>query len=95
MNDPLVSLLTRNAIAGVLVGWAVAGGMLALDVGGVGALVFGSDPWWLPFGLMLAFFGFSFGSLAMGSAIMTIGHDDESGGGRIRQAAVVRRAAGP
>lgn len=79
MPDPLVPYLIRHGLAGVLAGWLTVIVMLGLDLLGLGMLVANSDLWPIPLLMLLAFFGLSFGSFAMGAAIMNIGRADEPG----------------
>ncbi len=76
MQDPLVPYLIRHALAGVLAGWVTVVVLLGLDVLGLGTLVSASDLWPIPLLMLLLFFGFTFGSVAMAAAIMSIGRED-------------------
>ncbi len=66
----------RHGLGGVLGGLLAGGGVLAFDVGGLGALILGSQSPGLA--LFMLFFGFSitFGSVAVGAALIQIGTDD-------------------
>lgn len=76
----LVSLLAFNCLAGVIAGWIMLGGLLWLDVAGLGGLVMASDVFPLPLLMLLAAFAITFGAVAMGSAIMSVGRGDGSAG---------------
>ncbi len=69
--------LLRHGLGGVLGGLVACGGVLAFDVGGLGTLILGSQSPILA--LFMLFFGFSvtFGSAAMGAALIQIGTHDE------------------
>ncbi len=66
----------RHTLGGVLGGLVGAGGVLAFDIGGLGTLIRGAESPGLA--LFLLFFGFSitFGSAALGAALIQIGNDD-------------------
>jgi hypothetical protein len=69
----LASFLAFNCLAGVIAGWTMLGGLLWLDVAGLGVLVMASDLFPLPLLMLLAAFAITFGAVAMGSAIMGLG----------------------
>jgi hypothetical protein len=69
----LVSFLACNCLAGMIAGWIMLGGLLWLDVAGLGGLVMASDLFPLPLLMLLAAFALTFGAVAMGSAIMGLG----------------------
>lgn len=72
---PLFRLLAINLLVGVTVALLAVGGLLALDVHGLRTLILADSSPATP--LMLLTFGFvvTFGSVAMGTAIMRIGSD--------------------
>jgi hypothetical protein len=74
-----VAFLIRHGVAGVIAGWVAVGALLSLDVGGLGRLVMTSDLFPLPLLMLLAFFGITFGSVALGSAIMGLGRGEDTG----------------
>ena len=76
-GNRLVPYLARHCFAGMLAGWTAVGALLLLDVGGLGRLIFGAEAWLLALAMLLAFFGLTFGSVAMGAAIMCLGHRDD------------------
>lgn len=76
----LVSFLAFNCLAGVIAGWTMLGGLLWLDVNGLGGLVMASDLFPVPLLMLLAAFAITFGAAAMGSAIMGLGRGDGSAG---------------
>lgn len=81
-KSQLLRLLSRNLAFGVLAGWMTLALMLANNTGGLYDVVFGSANPFLP--LVLLAFGFTvtFGSLAMGAAIMLLPYDNDRGKGR-------------
>jgi len=68
--------LLRHGLGGVVGGLVASGGVLALDLGGLGSLILGSQSPALA--LFMLFFGFSitFGGAALGAALIQIGNDD-------------------
>ena len=68
-----MSFLAVHCLAGVIAGWTMVGGLLWLDVAGLGVLVMSSDLFPLPLLMLLAAFAITFGAVAMGSAIMGLG----------------------
>jgi hypothetical protein len=76
----LVSFLAFNCLAGVIAGWTMLGGLLWLDVAGLGVLVMASDLFPLPLLMLLAAFAITFGAVAMGSAIMGLGRSSGPAG---------------
>ena len=61
----------RQLITGA--GWTMLGGLLWLDVAGLGMLVMASDLFPVPLLMLLGAFAITFGAVAMGSAIMGLG----------------------
>jgi hypothetical protein len=86
----LVSFLAFNCLAGVIAGWIMLGGLLWLDVAGLGALVMASDLFPVPLLMLLAAFAITFGAVAMGSSIIGLGRSGGPAGmtgrGRLRPA---------
>jgi hypothetical protein len=79
--QPLIRLLAVNLLGGVAVAALMLGGLLALDPANLRELIFADrDPAAalapLAFGLLI-----TFGSAAMGSAIMALGAREERRGG--------------
>ena len=79
---PLFRLLAINLAAGVAMAALVVGGLLALDPGGLRHLIFADASPGTALGLLLFGFVVTFGSAAMGTAIMAMGRagDDKRGG---------------
>jgi hypothetical protein len=86
-NQPLLRLLAINLVIGVCIAVLMLGGLLALNPGGLRHLIFadrapGAALWLLLFGFLV-----TFGSAAMGSAIMALGRKPpEKHGGKLRPA---------
>ena len=85
---PLFRLLAINLAAGMAVAALLVGGLLALNPGGLRDLIFADASPGTALGLLLFGFVVTFGSAAMGSAIMAAGMpkaDDETprGPGRL------------
>jgi hypothetical protein len=78
--------LACHCAAGIVAGWIMVGGLLWLDVAGLGVLVMASDMFPVPLLMLLAAFAITFGAMAMGSAIMGLGRSgspvDLTGRGR-------------
>lgn len=73
----LLHLLAVNGLAGTLAGVVAAAGLLLLNVGGLGTLVAGAEEPILPAAMMTFGFVVTLASVAMGTAIMRIGQDEE------------------
>ncbi|HVZ54958.1 MAG TPA: hypothetical protein VG986_23535 [Pseudolabrys sp.] len=84
---PLIRLLAVNLAIGITVAAVMLGGLLALNPGNLRGLIFadragGAALMLLAFGLVV-----TFGSVAMGSAIMALGRKPErndGGGGKLQ-----------
>lgn len=70
---PLFRLLAINLAIGAALAALVVGGLLALDPGGLRHLIFADRSPGTALGLLLFGFVVTFGSTAMGSAIMAVG----------------------
>ena len=92
---PLFRLLAINLAVGVSIAALLVGGLLWLDLGGLRHLIFADrSP---AVALLLLLFGFvvTFGSTAMGTAIMAIGQSETEGnrsGGNGKAVPVVVRS---
>jgi len=82
MDDPLIRFLLRHCLAGVLAGWTMVALLLLLDVAGLGTLVFASEGWLVALVMLMVFFAITFGSVAMGGAVMSLGRADRPSGRR-------------
>jgi hypothetical protein len=81
---PLFRLLAINLAGGLGMAVLIVGGLLALDPGGLRHLILTDRAPGVALGLLLVSFFVTFGSTAMGTAIMALGRHDEtrrSGGG--------------
>jgi len=84
LKVPLFRLLAINLGIGIVVAALLVGGLLLLDPGGLRHLIFTDRSPWVAIGLLLFGFVVTFGSAAMGSAIMAAGSprdEDDRGGG--------------
>ena len=79
LRAPLFRLLAINLAGGVTLAALVVGGLLALNPGGLRHLIFADTSPGTALGLLLFGFVVTFGSAAMGTAIMAMGRaaDDE------------------
>ena len=79
LRVPLFRLLAINLAAGVALATLVVGGLLALNPGGLRHLIFADASPGTALGLLLFGFIVTFGSTAMGTAIMAMGRaaDDD------------------
>lgn len=82
LRVPLFRLLAINLAAGVAIAALVVGGLLALNPGGLRHLIFADASPGTALGLLLFGFVVTFGSAAMGTAIMAMGRvaDDKRRG---------------
>jgi hypothetical protein len=74
---PLLRLLAINLAAGLGVAALIVGGLLALDPGGLRHLVFDDRAPGVALALLVMSFFITFGSAAMGTAIMALGRRDD------------------
>jgi len=75
-TNPLVPYLARHCAGGILAGWLSLGGLLGTNVGGLRTLIAGSDLGVLAAIMLLIGFAVTFGSVAMGAAVMALGRDE-------------------
>jgi hypothetical protein len=82
LRVPLFRLLAMNLAAGVAIAALMVGGLLALNPGGLRHLIFADASPSTALGLLLFGFVVTFGSAAMGTAIMAMGRaaDDKQRG---------------
>lgn len=92
-DQPLLRLLAINLAIGVCIAVLMLGGLLALNPGGLRHLIFADRASGAALGLLLFGFLITFGSAAMGSAIMALGRKppQDRGGGALQPAPVRRR----
>lgn len=94
-RQPLIRLLALNCAIGVSVAVLMLGGLLAINPHGLRDLIFNDRSGGTALGLLLFGLVVTFGSVAMGTAIMALGRDpqrpDKTGGKM--QPAPVRAAA--
>ncbi len=99
LRVPLFRLLAINLAAGIAVAALLVGGLLVLDPFGLRHLIFADNSPGTALGLLLFGFVVTFGSAAMGTAIMAMGMppaDDETPRGPPRLVAqVLNRGAAP
>ena len=91
--QPLIRLLVVNCAAGVAAAVLMLGGLMALNPGNLRALILADRMGAVALGLLLFGLTVTFGSVAMGSAIMALGTEREGKGGGKAQALRVRAAA--
>ena len=79
----LLKLLVRHLVMGIAAGWVTLGALLFINIGGLRDILFASSDSVLALVLLAFGFTITFGSLAMGAAIMTLpyGDDGSKGGG--------------
>jgi hypothetical protein len=90
LRVPLFRLLAINLAFGACAATLLVGGLLLLNPGHLRELIFADRAPGIAIFLLLGSFLITFGSTAMGSAIMTQGRkedDDKGGGGRAHLAA--------
>lgn len=94
LRQPLLRLLAINLAIGVCVASLMLAGLLALNPGGLRTLILADHTPGAAFGLLLFGFLITFGSAAMGSAIMALGRKpppDEPRGGKLQRTPVPAR----
>ncbi len=77
----LLKLLVHNLVMGIAAGWVTLGGLLFINIGGLRDILFASSDPILTLVLLAFGFTITFGSLAMGVAIMTLPYDRDPGKG--------------
>ena len=97
LRVPLFRLLAINLAAGMAVAALLVGGLLVLDPYHLRDLIFADSSPGTALGLLLFGFVVTFGSAAMGTAVMAVGRplaDDQTPRGQLRLAAqeLTRRA---
>jgi hypothetical protein len=92
-RQPLIRLLVVNCAAGVAAALLMLGGLLALNPGNLRALIFADRMGAVALGLLLFGLAVTFGSVAMGTAIMALGTERKGKGGGKAQALRVRAEA--
>jgi hypothetical protein len=93
MRHKLLRFLAGHLAIGVTVGWSVLGALIALDVGSLGTLIARCDSPVIVVAATAMLFAITFGSLAMGAGVMTLGADGHGGGRRLRAVAIIARRA--
>ena len=72
----LVRFIVLPGLAGAIAGLVALAGLLALDVGSLRTLVLGPAGGIVPLGMLCAGFVITFGSAAIGAAVMAMGDTD-------------------
>ncbi len=72
----LLRFLIGHCLAGIAVGWMLVAALLFVNAGGLADLVFGSDVPILALAMLLGANALTFGSLAMGTGLMSMPYDD-------------------
>ena len=80
LRIPLFRLLAINLALGLGMAILLVGGLLALNPGGLRHLVFSDHSPAVALGLLLVSFFITFGSTAMGTAIMALGKREDDDG---------------
>lgn len=95
LRIPLLRLLAINLAIGVCVAALMLGGLLALNPGGLRDLILADREGGAALGLLLFGLVITFGSVAMGSAIMALGNGGNGGGrgGKPQMTAAARARA--
>ncbi|MCP4934664.1 MAG: hypothetical protein GY927_10790 [bacterium] len=78
----LLKLLVRHLIMGIAAGWVTLGMLMFVNIGGLRTILIASSDPVLVFILLAFGFTITFGSLAMGAAIMTLPYGGDQGKGR-------------
>jgi hypothetical protein len=77
LPDEIVRHMLAPALAGSLAGLVATAGLLALNVGSLRTLIAGAERGWIAVALLAAGFMITFGSAAIGAAIMSLGEDSD------------------
>lgn len=99
-REPLVRFLAAHLAVGIGAGWTVLGLLLSIDVAGLRSLIANSGDTVVAVAMLAIFFALTFGSLAMGTGIMSLSRSPsaedkprrEPPRGRLRLAAVTARS---
>jgi len=75
----LLKFLARNLVMGTLAGWVSLAALIGTNTRGLGDIVFASSNPVLPIALLAFGFFITFGSLAMGAAIMMLPYKGDEG----------------
>jgi hypothetical protein len=73
----LLRFLAVNCVIGITAGWLLLGMLIVTNVGGLRNLIADSPNPVVPLVLLAAGFGITFGSAAMGSAVMMLPYNDD------------------
>ena len=79
LRQPLIRLLAVNLTAGIAIAVLMLGGLMALNPGGLRDLILADRESIAALGLLMFGLLITFGSAAMGTAIMTLGHERRDG----------------
>jgi hypothetical protein len=74
---PLLRVILLPGLAGSIAGLVAVAGLLVLDVGSLGTLALGPSGGFVPVALLCAGFMITFGSAAIGAAVMALGDRDD------------------
>jgi len=91
LREPLFRLLAINLAIGVTAAALMLGGLLALNLHGLRDLVMADRSPLTALGLLLFGLVVTFGSVAMGTAIMAIGRGESRGGRHVPEVASLIR----
>ncbi|WP_201153692.1 hypothetical protein [Rhodothalassium salexigens] len=80
----MLRFLLHHCLVGIAVGWTFMAALLALDIGALRTLIWQSDVTVLALGLLAFFLAITFGSLAMGTAVMSQDGEGRTPPGRRR-----------
>lgn len=80
-RQPLIRLLAINLVGGFAAALLMLGGLLLLNPGHLRELIFADRMSYAALGLLLFGLVVTFGSVAMGSAVMMLGKVPKKGGG--------------
>lgn len=85
-KHPLLRFLAGHLAVGVIAGWTVLALLLGFDALGLATLLWASPDWPLLLAMLAFGFAITFGSLAMGTGVMSLGwhHRPGDGSGPLR-----------
>ncbi len=88
-RNPLLGFMASHLAVGIGVGWSALAALLWLDVAGLRRLIAADRSGWVAVAMLMIFFAITFGSAAMGGAVIGLHRrdkdDDDPPSGRRRR----------
>ncbi len=80
-KNPLLRFLAIHLAFGIVIGWILLAILIAMNVANLRQLLFEPETNWLALVLMMFLFAITFGSLSMGTGIMSMERDSDGSSG--------------